>query len=44
MMKEMVMMGNQEVKKTRKMVKRRSQNMKLILVSVMFLRGKVDFM
>jgi hypothetical protein len=31
-MKEMVMMGNQEVKKRRKKVKRRSQNLKLTLV------------
>jgi hypothetical protein len=31
-MKEMAMMGNQEVKKTRKKVKRRSQNLKLTLV------------
>ena len=44
MMKAMVMMENQEVKKTRKMVKRRSQNMKLILVSGTLLRRKVDFM
>jgi hypothetical protein len=43
MMTEMVMMENQEVKKTRKKVKRRSQNTKLILVGVMFLRKKVDF-
>jgi hypothetical protein len=42
-MKEMVRMENREVKKTRKKVKRRGQSTKLILVGVMFLRKKVDF-
>jgi hypothetical protein len=31
-MKEMEMMGSQEVKKTRRKVKKRSQNLKLTLV------------
>jgi hypothetical protein len=33
-MKEKEMMGNQEVKKTRRKVKKRSQNLKLTLVGL----------